>query len=273
MLVCFIDESGKPTIKEDSPFIVTSTIVWEDATITECRNRFADIKIKYGLDPDLEVHAKDLFHPSSSNPFGKLEREQVREFILDMAKEISGMNLKIISVIVEKELTKLNKKSVVRRAEKDILKKAYELLFERIFKFADKNRHNDWILIVHDIIDVMDEKEMSRGQRELIELLNDELNHGIYIKDMPAKTRVFTPILFTSSKMDCLQISDFVGYILRKHYFGNDNEFKRIADEAFKILLKAFDSKRQVLDYKENPEELVLGYGIKRWKFYISKYG
>lgn len=63
MLTVFIDESGKPSLSDRNVkyFVLSGVIVSSGEVLNEARRRLAEIKIKYNLDPSVEIHAKDLF--------------------------------------------------------------------------------------------------------------------------------------------------------------------------------------------------------------------
>ncbi|QXJ33836.1 DUF3800 domain-containing protein [Saccharolobus shibatae] len=264
MLLVFIDENGKPTFKEIDkqgrplPFIVTSIIV-RDTELSIIKNRIAFLKAKYGI-PNLEIHASDLFHPKSNFP---LTESQIRNFAEEFAEIIKDLNIVIISSVVFKKyrtVSKPIKSTVDKKLRKDVISIGYRHLFERIIRFAEKNYPNEWILFIHDQISVSKDSQLSTEQKEIIETMNNELDNNPYIRRSPIVERVFKPIYFAnSSQYDVLQISDFAGYIIRKHILnekGNKFNYERL----FEIISSKLD---------KNPKNgKIEGWGIKSWDYY-----
>ncbi|WP_016732743.1 DUF3800 domain-containing protein [Saccharolobus islandicus] len=167
MLIVFIDENGKGTFKEINnkktnkpyPFITSSTI-FTGTELNKIRDGFSNLKAKYGLPTTMEIHASDLFHPRSSFP---LNENQIREFAIEFAELIRSLNLTIISSLVFKDyiVKKKGTFKVPPRLVKDdkdlsidVVKIAYRHLFERVLILANRKYRNEWILFVHDQINV-----------------------------------------------------------------------------------------------------------------------
>ncbi|BDC17420.1 DUF3800 domain-containing protein [Acidianus sp. HS-5] len=264
MLLAFIDENGKPTFKEVNkqgrplPFLVTSTIV-RDTELSVIKNRISCLKAKYGI-PNVEVHASDLFHPRNNFP---LTEQQIRNFAEEFAEIIRDLNITIISSVVLKEYkntSKPIKSTDDKKLRKDVILIGYRLLFERIIRFADKNYPNEWVLFIHDQISVNKDSQLSMEQREIIETMNNELSNNPYIRRSSIVDRVFKPIYFAnSSQYEALQISDFAGYIIRKHVVGDKgNKFNY--EKLFEIISSKLD---------RNPKNgRIEGWGIKSWTYY-----
>lgn len=160
MLIVFIDENGKGTFKELNkrtnkpyPYIVTSTIT-TDRELNNIRNSIGELKAKYGLSTNMEIHASDLFHPRKYFP---LSEAQIRNFACEFAEVIRSLNLRIISSVVFKDYI-IKKRigerlTVPHRLVKDdknlsidVMRIAYRHLFERVVKLADREYSNGYLL-------------------------------------------------------------------------------------------------------------------------------
>ncbi|MQL56488.1 DUF3800 domain-containing protein [Acidianus ambivalens] len=240
VLIVFIDENGKGTFKEFNrrtnrpyPYIVTSTIT-TDIELDNIRKSISKLKANYGLPTNMEIHASDLFHPRKNFP---LSEAQIRDFASEFAEVIRSLNLRIISSVVFKDYILKKKRigerlTVPHRLVKDdkdlsidVMRIAYRHLFERVLKLADREYSNEWILIVHDQINVDKDYQMAKDQMNVVKIMEDELLNNAFITRTSAIGRIFKPILFANSaNYDALQISDFAGYIIRKHVLNENSE-------------------------------------------------
>nr|WP_249041789.1 DUF3800 domain-containing protein [Acidianus ambivalens] len=239
-MIVFIDENGKGTFKEFNrrtnrpyPYIVTSTIT-TDIELDNIRKSISKLKANYGLPTNMEIHASDLFHPRKNFP---LSEAQIRDFASEFAEVIRSLNLRIISSVVFKDYILKKKRigerlTVPHRLVKDdkdlsidVMRIAYRHLFERVLKLADREYSNEWILIVHDQINVDKDYQMAKDQMNVVKIMEDELLNNAFITRTSAIGRIFKPILFANSaNYDALQISDFAGYIIRKHVLNENSE-------------------------------------------------
>lgn len=266
MLTVFIDENGKGTFKELNrktnkpyPFVVTSTITI-DKELDNIRNGISILKAKYGLPTDMEIHASDLFHPRKSFP---LSEDQIRNFAIDFAKLISSLNLTIISSVVFKDykrsgdriniLPKLAKSD--KELSMDVMRVAYRHLFERVLRLADRKYSNEWILFIHDQIALKDQMDINK-------IIEEELSNNRFIKRTSVIGRIIKPVLFANSaNYDALQISDFVGYIIRKHIL-NENSEKFPYEKLFEIISNKLD--------KDPKSRKIEGWGIKTYTYFTE---
>jgi len=276
VLIAFIDENGKGTFKELNkktnkpyPFIVTSTIT-TDRELDNIRNNISELKANYGLPTNMEIHASDLFHPRKNFP---LSEAQIRYFANEFAKIIRSLNLRIISSVVFKDY--IIKKRIGERftvtprlikddkdLSVDVMGIAYKHLFERLLKLADREYSKDWILIVHDQINVDKDYQMAKDQMNIVKIVEDELVNNAFITRTSAIGRIFKPILFANSaNYEALQISDFVGYIIRKHIL-NENSEKFPYEKLFEIISDKLD--------KDPKSGKIEGWGIKIWTYFAE---
>ena len=63
MWLALIDESGKATPKESSPFVIAAFII-NDELLQEIESTVVKIKLEEmpGINPKAEIHAKDITH-------------------------------------------------------------------------------------------------------------------------------------------------------------------------------------------------------------------
>ncbi len=265
MIIAFLDESGKPSIKE-LPFIVSAVIVDDESVLAECESQIAGVKVKYGFPAGLEIHSKDLFHPPSPT-YKSMTIDQIDAFVCDLIEAVSNLNVRIISSAVQRgnvnpALVRGSNQSVRR----EILSRAYELLIERILKIVNR-RQTDWLLMIHDFVNVQNSSGHSADESEINDTLELALSNGAYIRNNPARFRTFTPFLFAdSSKYGCLQIADLASYLVRRagltNVYGVTSDKKKFDyKKYFDLLWKKFDT---------SPSGQISGWGIKVWTLNIS---
>jgi hypothetical protein len=193
--------------------------------------------------------------------------DQIDAFVCDLIEAVSNLNVRIISSAVQRgnvnpALVRGSNQSVRR----EILSTAYELLIERILKIVNR-RQTDWLLMVHDFVNVQNSSGHSADESEINDTLELALSNGAYIRNNPARFRTFTPFLFAdSSKYGCLQIADLASYLVRRagltNVYGVTSDKKKFDyKKYFDLLWKKFDT---------SPSGQISGWGIKVWTLNIS---
>ncbi len=263
MIIAFIDESGKPTFREKNyktneplPFVVSTVIVPNDQTLNDIRKNLTNIKLKFNLDPNLEIHASDLFHPKKDNPYSNWPTDQINDFATELSLIIKNLDISIISVAIIKKCSYAN--IADKQLKISVLESAYSLLFERIVKFAERNKNNEWIILVHDQINARSDSEMTEEEQSVINIINNTISNNFYIKGLSATFRIFQPVYFSNSRLDPLQLADFVSYVVRRHLIES-------VDVKF-LYKKFFDNISEKFD--KGPREQLEGWGLKTWIIY-----
>ncbi len=211
LLVAFIDESGKPTKKEKTPFVVSALII-EDDDIVRIRREIHDLKtcIISNIDPQAEIHAKDIVH---GKRYYRSVRMEDRKRLFDaLCNYIASLNCTIISVVIVKKSV-LESRESDRVIREEIEKRAYSLLLERLVIYLNKRgKGNEVMLLVIDETDVGHDKSIK-------EKILEEISKGIYTSRYPSSRRVFKiPLFYPSIEMTPLQLADIVAYTIFKKY-------------------------------------------------------
>lgn len=231
MYIAFIDESGKPTKKERSPFVLAALIV-RDSELNRIRKEVNRIKLKYGLDPDVEIHARDIVH--GKRGFKNVDMRVRKSLLDDVFNLLKSLDITLIStVILKKRIVGSPKPDSIVREEVEA--KCYELLVERLVLFLEKKAVDDWLLMVIDETYTKHDLSIRRNIERVVQ-------HGFFASRWPASRRVFMQPLFVPSKLyEPLQLADIIAYTVFKKYskprsaiFDFNKYFQQILDKFSK---------------------------------------
>lgn len=231
MYIAFIDESGKPDLRSDEPFVL-SALILHDSSLSVVRKELAGIKLKYDLDPSIEFHARDIVH--GKRAFSGIRDMAVRKKILnDLFSLISNLNATLISVVVKKHPVLASMVSSGVTATKYIMTvieaKAYELLTERLVLFLqNKAPQDEWMLLVIDEV-------YSKHDLTIRKNVENVILKGFFASRWPASKRIFPQPLFASSSM-----YDLVSYTVRKIHTKPVSASINF-QEFFNLIKKKFD--------------------------------
>ena len=248
MIIAFIDESGKPTPKEKTPFVLSAVII-KDTDMFNLESKFNELKAKHfpELPPNTEIHMKDLFH--GKRAFQDIEWKKRAEFLNDLCHLIETMPLSIISVVIEKSRN-INEEDVKDKMIENE-RQAFELLIERILLHLGRYEKE------HPLLIIIDSTELKHDQR-LQAHISDIVEEGVYASQNPNRHRLLPrPLFAASDEMMMLQLADIVSYVIfRKHSGGRMEVGPMNLEELYRSIETKMD---------KGPRGAVLGYGLKIW--------
>ncbi len=247
MFIAFIDESGKPTKKEKTPFVLAALIV-KDRELNRVRREVSSIRTKYNLDPSIEFHARDIVH--GKRGFFRIDMNTRKRILDDLINVIKNLDVTLIASVVRKRKILIDPipDSEVRSRIESI---GYELLVERLILFLEKQGIDEWMMLVIDETDFRHDISIRRS-------IENVVTQGFYASRWPASQRVFPQPIFAPSKnYDTLQLADIVAYTVFKIY---SKPISAVFDfrDYFRLLERKFDRCR---------DGRIFGCGIKDYTF------
>ena len=251
----YYDESGDdghPGSSND--FVLTciymDTNDWQDS-FNLFRNCRKDLKEKYGFHISEEFHAKPFL--TDKNPYRnyKWDKQQKKEILEYIINSICSLNIKCISVIIDK-------KKIKNELDYGVLEKALTYSLQRI----ENDTINLWnYIVVTDKGRVETMRKISR----LIRVYNpipSNYNYGNY--NSPIKNMIEDIFEKESKDSYFIQIADVISYIVHLYYIG------LVYDDEFPNRIKDYINKDDVIRYLE----LLKEKGILNLKASTSnKYG
>lgn len=250
MYLIFIDESGKPSVKEKDPFVV-ATLIIHDEIFFDLENDIDDIVanvLRFStsyLARAVELHGKSLFQ--NKEPFNRYpiqKRVELADKIFDyIFHELQGSATTILVGIKKKEILKLPEK----HARKIIIEKAYMYTMERIAWFL-----RDYFPTLAQII--IDTSELDSDIRQVV---INEINRGMYTsRIIPPITFLEGPIFVKSEKYRALQLTDLIAYVFHRLLSGRPTAMNGLFD--FRIY---FTKIKPII--RKGPNNQIAGYGVK----------
>jgi len=255
----FIDESGKPTKKEGTPFVVSALIV-DDRTYLRIRR---DINVilrdvlgdviserRFRVD-GVEVHAREVVQGEGFFRGVDIGRRAalLRRVSHYVGSELRGAATSVSVVIVKKRV--LNTSSSEGEVREAMVKKAFGLLMERVAWYLSDYDNELALLLV-------DKSEIDYDVRNAVLL---EITQGLYTSQLTSSERILeTPLFIDSKRHRPLQLADFIAYTLFRIYSG-----KPVAAGGV-FNFRAYLSNMEPIIRKGSKGQ-VAGYGIKVWEF------
>ena len=248
MLFAFIDESGKPNIKENTPFVLAAVLVDEQDVSSIEKSVYEAAKTSIpALQEPFEIHSNEIIHRIGVFE-NHTETNRIRLYE-NVCNEIAKSNLTLLSSIVTKTPSKSASPVSPKQAMEQIEEIAFEHLLERILLEASNKTKADKILAV------IDQSGFSHDHK-LQERIRILLRNGEYLKKFSSKITLFGPDFRDSKEHVMLQISDVVSYTLfqcEQKKKIRDFDF----DKYFNIIKPRFSNKLGIIN----------GYGIKIWDY------
>lgn len=255
-VLVFIDESGKPGLHEEDPFVLAALMVDERVffDIEDDVNRLVKTELGgYGL-PFVELHAKDLIQ--GKGDFSSIPvhvRARIYWGALEIAAQyaaegyVEGVVVETRKAFTVKPSRKESRKCVMREAINRVLERVAWALYDFVGRGTA-------ILII-------DENELDSYIREVVE---DEILRGHYTSRIAASRRILLDPLFARSwHYRCLQLADLVAYTARRIASKKSGRQTR-TDKVFRIQ-EAFYELIVGRILRKGPHGSVAGYGYKHW--------
>ena len=255
----FIDESGKPTKREGTPFVVSALIV-DDRTYLRIRRDvnvilrdvLGDVIVGRGFRIDgVEVHAREVVQGEGFFRGIDIGR---RAALLCRISHYIGSELRdaatSISVVIRKGRV-LNTALSEGEVREAMVRRAFGLLTERVAWYL--NDHDNELALL-----LVDKSEIDHDVRNAVLL---EITQGLYTSQLTSTERIFeTPLFIDSARHRPLQLADFIAYTLFRLHSGRPTAAGGAFD--FRVYL------RNIMPIvRRGPRRQVAGYGIKTWEF------
>lgn len=245
MYFVYIDESGKPTRKESTPFVVAAFIIREKE-LNGVELEVTKLRLKYlGYEGvHAEIHGKEIVHGKGF--YSKTEMSVREKFLRDLYSLIGGSPATLIASVVKKEGWGLSE----REAREAIERVAYQYLLERVTLFFDKINCDERVLLIIDEVDI--KHDVSIRDR-----IRSEIREGLFTsRRKSAKKIIKTPLFAPSVEHVGLQLADLVAYAVFKIYSSNPRSAIFDFNVYFKLIEDRFDRCR---------DGRLEGCGIKVW--------
>lgn len=228
--LAYVDESGKPDMRDQSEEFVLSAIVVNETNWRSVDKEVRKLKKRYfpEKNPDeVEIHMKTLAHHGP--PFNVLSLKMQKELIYDIAGLISNIDCTIVSVVVLK-------RKVKPKDQEGIQDRALTLLFEKVHHcLLQSNRskgHKEMGLIFFDSVNPSFDNKIRSKVHPMILQGTGNVRNRYLIED---------PVFVESSYRALGQLADFISYCVRRKYMTVKNEESaRIYAEVFSRLRSKF---------------------------------
>ncbi|MCQ2079690.1 MAG: DUF3800 domain-containing protein [archaeon] len=238
----YIDESGKPTPKDDENEYVLASITIHEAEYNKAESMLKAVKKKYFLDnseEDIEIHTTDLI--SGKKAFKDLSVQIRLDLLNDVIGILDGLDCTLNCVLIRKNF--LNNWS-----SEDIDQRAFKLLFERLcyahneLNSGLKIKHRDcpqYGLLFMDSISPKVDNVLKVKIRNLMKTGTEYVKNQYIIEDM----------IFIDSRYRSLsQIIDAVAYCIRRYYrlkFRPDSDSREIETytQLYQVISKKIRSR------------------------------
>lgn len=254
-VLIFIDESGKPGLREEDPFVLAALIVHESVFFdleNEVSAIVQSILGPYGL-PGVELHAKDLIQGKGDfRSVPVTARVNVYRSVIEAVARYADEGF-VKGIIIETYKDFVTRPSE-EQARKCIAREAYHLMLERV-AWALYDHHTEGIALL-----VIDESELDNHIRDVVE---EEILKGKYTSRVPTSKRILLdPVFARSQHYRSLQVTDLIAYTarraatMRRRAPTNTDTYFSIRDTLETI-------KKRIL--RKSPQGTLYGYGYKTW--------
>ncbi len=208
MYLIYVDESGKPNIKDPEDYILGALIIKENQW-QQIDQQVKLLKKKWFPalnDKQIELHASDITHQR------KVFKDLTQQDTFNLLNDISVLISNIFCVLIASIIRKNNIYPFIRE-RKDINdwieRKGHMILFERICKYLNKvNRMKELVNEPIDygilIIDSVNNKYDEIVRKKVIKLLEEGT---FYVEN---KYLIENPIFVISKYRNLIQLADFV---------------------------------------------------------------
>ena len=229
----YIDESGVPSYNDTSRYYLLCGVIVHNDKIKAMKRGVFDYKQVYFVNNyiDAEIHTHNIC--KSKDEFSSLLVNEKNNLLDHLYRMISGLPIKIISVVIDKEMLKQ------KHSNWKIFKTAWIILVTRFNQYLES-------------ISILEEKGLIKMDRVTVE---ERQELGKIIKGMRQNKEkwqridniVGEPVFATSHGTEGIQIADAVAYCTTKHLAKN-NHF----GQYWKIIEKLSHAK----------DGKLLGYGL-----------
>ena len=248
MFIAYLDSSGRPNFDDKENFVLASMIT-NERHWQYIDNGVRRIKLRHFPnlpDSEVEIHAKDM--QNREGVFKGLSWSKIYSVLGDVFDFIADKSTEICIIAVVIDKVKLRKGKDI-----DIETWAYRLLFERINKFVERQKHIMTEAQYQPEYGIMitDSEGVKKDQKLRGKLLGMSRKGTLYSRlDV-----LIEDLLFTDSKWRNLsQLVDCVAYCIRKQYRTNSRSFHTFYWQSYyKRIETKFD----------NPRDSYFGYGLK----------
>ena len=203
----YFDETGDDGANtlSSKQFVLTSVYLyidrWQD-TFNDIRTFRKELKEKYGLHVTEEIHTKHLVRDKGMyRPYGWSD-DQRRQLIIDLTKHISGLEIKVVNVIIDKEK--------IITTDYQVLKNALTYNIQRI----ENDSAGKWHYLI--ITDEGRLAPMRKTARE-IRAYNPIQSHFGGYQNVPIKGLVEDIMSKESTESFFIQICDFISFFTDRH--------------------------------------------------------
>lgn len=227
MYISYFDESGDDGYPNYSSelFVLTSIYfhnsVWQEnySNLQKLRKFLSD---KYDLPTKQEFHTKEFL--TDKDPYhGKYTPKQRKEILTWYCKAIAKLDLKIISVVIDKK--KIN------RPQYDVLKNALTYNVQRIENDLNEKTPAEKFLIITDEGRVAKMRSTTRAIQK-INYIPSKYSYDIYRKEI--KNLIEDPLPKKSSESYFIQLADTCSFLIS--LYAKRNTCKEKVDWGKRIL-------------------------------------
>ncbi|MGQ4873289.1 MAG: DUF3800 domain-containing protein [Promethearchaeia archaeon] len=256
MYLIYIDESGKPNLKDPEDFVLGALIINEkdwykiDSQVINIKKHF----FPNLSDREVELHAHEI--TNHNGPFELLNEDDLFDLLRTCYELIANIDCCLIAIIIKKKkiypfIIKKGKNYI----NNWISHWGYKLLFERICYYLEKeNRkkiikgeHIDYgIMLIDSVNDVFD-KILRDKMIKWLKEGSEYANNKYLIED---------PLFISSEYRNLSQLTDLIAFIVRRKFRDNstDSIYQKNYLKYFKIIERKFD---------KNKHGNIFGSGIK----------
>lgn len=242
----YFDETGDDGANtlSSKQFVLTSAYLdinlWQD-TFNSIREFRKELKQKYGLHVTEEIHTKHLVRDKGMyRPYGWTDAQR-RQLLIDLTKHISGLDIKVINVIIDKEK--------ITTPDYQVLKNALTYNIQRI----ENDSAGKWRYLI--ITDEGRLAPMRKTARE-IRMYNPIQSHYGGYQNVPIKGLIEDIMAKESTESYFIQICDFISFFADLYFrvVDKNEQFpkrvERVIDEKFiKQVMETF-RKGDILNLK-----------------------
>lgn len=227
--IVYFDETGDDGANtlSSKEFVLTSVYLpigsWQDNFDT-IRGFRKELKEKYGLHINEEIHTKHLVRDKGMYRAYGWNNDQRRQLLIDITKIVASLDIHVINVVIDKEM--------IKSEEYPVLRNALTYNIQRI----ENDSGGKWHYLI--ITDEGRLAPMRRTARE-IRAYNPIQSHFGGYHNVPIKGLVEDIMSKESTESYFIQICDFISFFADLYYRVADKKeslpkrVERVVDESF----------------------------------------
>jgi hypothetical protein len=230
MYILFIDESGTPNVKAETPYFILCGLLIDSSNWTEINKKLAAIKNNHNILPEVEIkwryfnpHNRDKNSPFMIyNTIDINRSESCRNDIYDFL--LTDLIEKIIYTAIDLKREKYIKNNKGNLIYKD----AYELIFNELYEIIKNNKSKDAMIICDNITD---------NKNHSIHDSIREHHLSINKNYTSLSNKIIDDLFIVNSKYSAgIQFVDMAaGAISYKYNKNNDEFYNKIKDKLITI--------------------------------------